>query len=584
MDVYKVSIALAMSSNHAAVLGALSSHLLGVNTRVTQLHNNFGRLKTVIGGAFAIGAGMALFGVMEKIVDKTKEYSDELVKLQRLGGAIGKAAESGDMSRRAFDISTRVPMKVTDLLKIPGASYSILGQDDSMKVWEQLAKFSYVMQSEHGYKGDPTADLGKFLRAGELGGRLTDPKTHQAAIEELQRFLDLSSKVMAATHGMVTPSTMLGMSQQAGFSMRGMTDEGFMNMAIMAQAMGGPRAGTALLSTYQQMGGGKMTRSAAQNMQDMGMLSPDDWHTDHGRVIVNADVQRRLGGLLSHNPMDLVDAMYANLEKRGVKDPVEQQRIIMGALSRQTGQRFINEQMMNREQMASERARMNGGMGSSSSFDLLMNKSVSANMEALSNSWNNMLTALAGPNSENVINFLKALTSVTQSLTGTINAAGAETISNIGKGLAVLTVALTTGGAAAILAALGPAGWLVVGLTAIAAAAAKWGPDLLKNIYSGLDYLADKLNSFFAWLKNIADKFGSFFGGGSNAPDPVDDLGRPIKKMSFSPGMGSNGANTISLSLNVDGRTLARVISENLEAGSRYETSPPAFNGAGMHV
>src|SRR5262249_22097913 len=156
-----------------------------------------------------------------------------------------------------------------DLLKIPGASYSILGQDDSMKVWEQLARFQWSMSAEKGFKGDAGEDLGKFLRAGELGGRLTDPNTHKAAVEELQRFLDLSSKVMTATHGMVTPSTLLGMSQQAGFSMRGMTDEGFLNQAIMAQAMGGPRAGTALLSLYNQVATGKMTKPAALGMQDL---------------------------------------------------------------------------------------------------------------------------------------------------------------------------------------------------------------------------------------------------------------------------------------------------------------------------
>src|SRR4029077_4387703 len=115
----------------------------------------------------------------------------------------------------------------------------------------------------------------------------------KAAIEELERFLDLSNKVMAATHGMVTPQSMLGMSQQAGFSMRGMTDEGFMNMAIAAQAMGGPRAGTALLSLYNQVATGKMTKPAAIGMQDLGLLKEGEWTSDHGRVIISKEAQAR---------------------------------------------------------------------------------------------------------------------------------------------------------------------------------------------------------------------------------------------------------------------------------------------------
>jgi hypothetical protein len=38
-------------------------------------------------------------------------------------------------------------------------------------------------------------------------------------------------------------------------------------------------------------------------------------------------------------------------------------------------------------------------------------------------------------------------------------------------------------------------------------------------------------------------------------------------------------ATPISLSLNVDGRTLAQVVSDKLDALYRYDTSSPAFDG-----
>jgi hypothetical protein len=57
MDIYKISVALAMSSNHNAVLGALASQLLHVHANVNNLTAGFGRLKTSIGSAFAIGTG-----------------------------------------------------------------------------------------------------------------------------------------------------------------------------------------------------------------------------------------------------------------------------------------------------------------------------------------------------------------------------------------------------------------------------------------------------------------------------------------------------------------------------------------------
>ena len=51
---YQVAIELAMASNHAQVLGALSHSLLGVFPQVTRLTQHFDRLKTAISGALGI--------------------------------------------------------------------------------------------------------------------------------------------------------------------------------------------------------------------------------------------------------------------------------------------------------------------------------------------------------------------------------------------------------------------------------------------------------------------------------------------------------------------------------------------------
>jgi hypothetical protein len=581
---YRIAVALAMSSNHNAVLGALSAHLLGVHAKVNSLTGGFNRLKLAIGGALSATAGVAILETMTKLVEKTKGYSDELVKLERLGGDMGRDVRSGAMSQRAFELSRTIPMKVEDLLKIPGASYSILGQEDSLKVWEKLAQFQFVMASQKDFKGDAGEDMQKFLRAGELGGRLTDPNTHKAAIEELERFLDLSSKVMAATHGMVNPSTLLGMSQQAGFSMRGMTDEGFMNMAIAAQAMGGPRAGTALLSLFNQVATGKLTKPAAMGMEDIGLLKEGEWYSDHGRVIINDSAKARLGKILGKNPMDFVDNILENLEKQGITDPEEQRRRVSNAMSRQTSQRFVIEQMMNREQIGAERGRMQGGLGSGSSFDLIKDKSVGANLEALTAAWNNFQVALVGPNSEKVIEILKSLTSILNSMQASVLGMDPSTLTTIAAGIATLGVALTGGGMVALVAAIGPAGWIAAGLIAISVAAAKWGPDLLKGVYAGLDGMAAAINRFVAWLGTIVAKIQGMLGLSPADKGAIDNSHNGeggIWKNRFDPGTSKSKPPTISLALNVDGRALARVVSQAQEALYRYETNPTDFNGAG---
>jgi hypothetical protein len=142
VDVYKISIALAMSSNHNAVLSALSAQLLGVHANVNRLTGGFNSLKLAIGGALVATAGVAILKTMTDLVEKTKDYSHELAKLENLGGAMGIAAANGDLSKRAFDIAQRVPSSVTDLLKIPGVTNSLLGPEMSMAMWEPMAKRS----------------------------------------------------------------------------------------------------------------------------------------------------------------------------------------------------------------------------------------------------------------------------------------------------------------------------------------------------------------------------------------------------------------------------------------------------------
>ena len=53
----------------------------------------------------------------------------------------------------------------------------------------------------------------------------------------MQDFLNLQTRLSAATHGVVGPQALLGLSQQAGPVLRNMDDTAFSTFAINAQAM-----------------------------------------------------------------------------------------------------------------------------------------------------------------------------------------------------------------------------------------------------------------------------------------------------------------------------------------------------------
>jgi hypothetical protein len=574
VDPYKVAIALSMSSNHNALLAGLSSQLLGVHTQVNKLTGGFNRLKIAIGGALAVTGGMAILKTMEALVDKTKEYSEELVKLERLGGAMGQAATSGEITKRAFDISQRVPMKVTDLMKIPGATNSLLGKDMSMALWEKMAQTSFVM-GKHG-SGDTGTDLNKLIRAGELSGRFTDPATGLPSQEKIEHYLDMSTKIIAATHGMVNASTLLQMSQQGGVALRSLTDEGFYTQAIMAQAMGGHRAGTAYLSLWQQMAGGTMFKRTAEGMQDVGLLGKDEWKTDHGRVILGTEASQRLTKLIGKDPLDLAANLVERFKTQGVTDPMEQMRLVMRALGRQTTQRYTAEEVANFHQMIAERERMKEGYGNKDSFGAMMNKDVAANMLAVKNAWDNLLMAVAGPQSEGVIKVLQGLTSVFNSMQTSILGMNPETITNLAMGIGILGAALVGGGAIAILAALGPVGWLVTGLLALGGALTAFGPQVLDAVKRAFDGMGAAI---YSAIKHELGSVFSFFTSPSNVPGyGMGPSGAPKTNM-FHPGARSAHKSNIILNMNIDGRPLAQAVGEQLDLLHEHATGAPSYDG-----
>jgi hypothetical protein len=506
------------------------------------------------------------------------------------------------MSKRAFDIAQRVPMTVPDLLKIPGMTFSGIGQAESMQIWEPMARASFVLQSQKGYQGDPNEDLQALWKAGDLSGRMSDANG-KIDVTKAQTFLDDAARIIAITHGLVTPQSMLGMAQQGGFALRGLSREGFMTEAIIAQMMGGPRAGTSLLSLRQQLAGTMMARTA-KGLEDIGMLGADEWNNDHGHVIMSDAASKRLTGLVDTDPLNFVEEMVKHMREHGITDQQDQLRMLSRVLGRQTTQRMSGDLLMNLNQVLAERARMGGAMGDNDQFKTFMNESVGANMQALTAAWNNLLIAVAGPNSQNVISVLQTLTGAINSATKSINQMDPATLQNLGIGLAVLAGALTGAGIVALAAAIGPAGWIAAGLIGLGGALIMWWPQIKEffvNFGNGLkefgavlaqgwkekiDGIKNAIASFVDTIVGLYEKVKGFFAAKPDkAPNIYDQgvMGGLMHLNRFEPGTGQARAQPISLSLNVDGRTLAQAVSDLLDRSTTYPTGAPSPDGGGRH-
>lgn len=632
-EVYEMMMKLGLSGTAMADLTGVAQALGRMHTTVGSIGKGFEHWGIALGAVGSIIGGAMILGALERVVKEAKSFSDELIKIKGLGGPMAESVVSGGYQKEIFNLSNKVPLKVDDLSKLYGALYSVFGKEEAGQLMEPMAKFSWAQQFKKDFKGDAGKDMQDFIRSGELTGRFVDPETNKIDVETTKRFLDLSNKVMAATHGMVTPQTLLGMSKQGGFTMRHLSDEGFMSMAILAQAMGGPRAGTAYMSMMQQMGSGTMRKRTALGMEELGLLKPEEWSTDKGGgVIIKDEASKRLSKLMSHDPLDMIANLEEEFKKQGITDPEERARRVMRAFGRQTTQRMSGEEMTNYRQMLAERERMKGASSVEDLVKSISEGSITANLAALHNAWHNLNVAVAGPNSENVISVLKYLTDTINSLKQTVREMDPEIVKKIGITVAAVAAFMVGGGAATLLALLGPAG-VIVGIVAggavIAATMIDWkkveaewatllkvlqSHDVFDAVVKGLNSVMDSIKSFGAWLGSFSpfSKASAAPAIGSSGKDAFPEwMGRPsgptgispipatpFKKSAF---LGDNDVDNASIipanfnpstnrqinfrhetTMNVDGRTLAQVISDVLEDLYEHPTGSPSPDGLGQ--
>jgi hypothetical protein len=599
VDVYKVSVSLVLANGVSPVLGTIARDVLGLKVPIKAIEDAFGGWKTILTGVGAV-LGVTILGAMVDLVDKAKEFNKELVALQRVGGSMTTAVTSGAIKAKAFDIAQRVPLKVEDIAKIMGNSYSVLrgNMSEVYAAAEPMATLGYVLNHDKKYKGDVNKDVMNALRAGELTGRMTDANG-QIDVQKMKDWFDFVARVSTATHGTVNGTTLLGMAQQGGFTMRNLSPEGMATMAIASQVMGGQRAGTAFMSLWQQMGAGTMFTRTAKGLSDLGFLETGkDWYTDHGRVILNDSGKQKLSSLISQDPMVFAQEIKKRLDEKGITDPAARTSALMSMLNRQTTQRLMGEMFTNMQQQLSERGIMMQGYGAGQSLDLMKSQELQANIDSFQTAWHNLLVALGDPMVATAVTALQSITGPISTL-ATFASSHGDAIKQIAGVLAAFAGGLVLIGGISLIALAGLPALLGAGVAAIAAIIAlnwKQVTEDFTNYGHAVAYLItlpwkglvemfngiqSALSGFISYISGLYDKVKGIFSGAVREGNKL--MGSPplgAAPMAFHPGAHPMKAQPISLSLNVDGRTLAQAISDQLTRLYGYPTNAPVTNDA----
>lgn len=421
-----------------------------------------------------IGLGMGGFigvhevkATLKGVLDAGGEYQHVITGIRKQNATDDDISAAVTAARK---LSQAIPgVTETEALEAYGTNRGIFGHKDAMAMMRPLLEYTQVVGGTTGDYKKATKQVYDMTRAADLMGKLVNPETHEVDTEQFKRFLELGSKVTLGTHGKVDAATWLGLAQQGGPAMGGLSDKGMITMGMVAQIMGGMRGGTALTSMYQQMVGGKMTKSAAEKLRELGVVG--DFTVGRGGHVSfeKGALDTKFTKELREDPLQAVDTLKKAMEAQGLTSVEQQVPKLFEILGRQTTQRLVHDLLRNAPQMLGERDRILGSKGIDESRRLQNEqdyKQAEHNFEA---AFKNFTTALGQPGVQTAV---EAMNSLGKSINSIAASAGAnpEVTKIVLQGIAGLGVAfgaLAVAGVIAGAALLIPGGGVALAVTTL---------------------------------------------------------------------------------------------------------------------
>jgi len=487
VEVYQIAVKLAMTSNAPAFLSALSSQLIHVHAKVKELEgglNRLSRIKLAVGGGLAIFGGEAAIKGLTKLVDK----GNELVRIQQNMAQAGvKATEIQEAYAKAWQMTGKYQnVGAAEALKVINEGRMTFGSQhlSTAHAEDFIRMISFLKAYQGGRHGANAANFESeaiaAMKSGEIAGKIMP--------EEMAEHVKQLTAMRVAYGDQLKIGQYLTAQRAAGVALRNAGDDFRYGMFPALVQENGPGAGVMLMTAFNKIvaGTGNRTKSL-EHMADIGLLNSSQLEYDKiGRVkglkdpsaiLNNRDAALNFGSWVMKTFKPLLDAK--------TRDPIREAQMISAMFPDRNAAKAITEVLQqfsklskDAQQMVAARQALNEGR--------YLDESWEGQKQAFEEQWNNLMQALGSPLVKSATEILKDMN---KHLAGFSQWASlkenASSIEAVGKGLAIIGAALTAGGAAALIAALGPAGWLVAGIVALGAAAVAYRPRALGEIVKG---------------------------------------------------------------------------------------------------
>lgn len=284
-------------------------------TQVAALEKRIKSIKnTALAGGLMAGAGVGILALFKEPIHAARQYELAFTKFKtlNLGDVVNKQADQFARSANLMGISSK------ELMTTMSESVGLFGSfDEAKKLAPMIASLnkanSAIFQGKiGGIDEGSTRSLMKFI---DRRGGTKDDAT-------FMRNLDLAQKMVTGSGGFVKFHDLDQFSQMGGTAFRGLSDQGILNMSLLLQEQGGAKAGTSLMSTYQNLVAGRTPKKTMAMLQEFGLgkLAMEEHRTVGGKSmksLVMRDVKE--SGLLQSDPATWMRTVFLpSLAKKGI--------------------------------------------------------------------------------------------------------------------------------------------------------------------------------------------------------------------------------------------------------------------------
>lgn len=595
-NLFQVGAAITLHDNVSGALAVISRHMMGMHGTINQLQGAFSNLRLGIVGAFSVITGGAVLFGLEKIGAHADKLLHTMKQMENQGWKSGGDLE--EARRHAFLLSGKYRLtKYDENLEIIKEMAPVLGsREHALHLAEPMVAFTALMRGTLGEKGTNYAEqVRQAVKALELKGVMMDAKTGELKPELFKSYIEGMGRTLVATSGLVTPRDYFQFVQYARASGMSMSEDFFLNIApTLMQEMGGAKAGTSSMSSFQALIGGQMTQRSAKALARLGLLD-DATVKSYGHEGLTPKKFGELVGkelFLEDQFMWFQKVLKPALARKGITERQQLIEALGQIFGNRTAQTYadvltIQDQKILRDKLLYGEARpLHEAVTAFGRNDPMMAK------EAMWNQWDRALTKLGEAMApirialfDALAGLFNAIAEFAENHSGAVQVI-AVAVTSLAAALAVFGTVLLGGVIVGIIAAAEPITLVIGGIAAVivgfATVAWAYWPEI-KGFFSWLTELPGR---FWDWTKSTASSVWEWIKGiPGRVWDSVKSIGSSfIDAITALPGMVGNA---ISNAISSIGRMLMDAL-EHLNPFSKTSYGgaplPPARRDASLRV